>query len=370
MLIDEHIHLQVSENGQVDYREHGRLEDVSGGTALGRIIPPTLGEHGVDIFGAFLAPRPGRALDAAQVIGEGTELDPAHPDIIRAVATGHVHRDRTGRICVQGRYVVDEHVDYHHGNINTKLSVAIKGDIRAGFTVKSEGDIEVMGVIEDARVTAQGHLVIRAGILPGTQRVKAHGDIDVKHVASRALKCHNLRVTNSLRWSQVMAVGEVIAKEILGGSITAGGNITCDILGNKDGLHTRVQAGFDPYEAELFSCAFREHDALLAAVREQKTLCKTKGQQVIAKQLSEQEWQVSLMEFSAACNRLATCEALLERAELLRKRRVDTPTTAVVMVNGMAYRGTEIWLSDRAHVVLDKDLARPRFYDKDGTVAW
>ena len=206
--------------------------------------------------------------------------------------------------------------------------------------------------------------------MPGTQRVKAHGDIDVKHVASRSLKCHNLRVTISLRWSQVMAVGEVIAKEILGGSITAGGNITCDVLGSKDGLHTRVQAGFDPYEAELFSCAHREHDTLLAAVCEQKAQCKMKGQQVLAKQLSEQEWQVALAEFSAACKRLATCEALLDRAEILRKRRANTPCTAVVMVNGMAYRGTEIWLSDHAHVVLDKDLARPRFYDKDGTVAW
>jgi uncharacterized protein (DUF342 family) len=370
MLIDEHIHLRVEGNGRVDYREHGRIEDVNGGAALGRILPPTTGVHGVDVHGAYLEARPGRTLNPAQVIGEGAELDAQHPDIIRAVATGHFHRDRIGRLCVQGRYVVDEHVDYHHGNIQTKLSVAIKGDIRAGFTVKSEGDIEVMGVIEDARVTAQGNLVVRGGILPGSNRVKAHGDIDAKHVASRQLKCKELRVTNSLRWSHVMAVGDIIAKEILGGNLTAGGNITCDVLGNSDGLHTRLQAGLDPYTAELFACAQREHEAIVTAVREQKARCKTIGLDVQAQRIEVAEWNAALSEFSAACHRLATCEALIERADIQHKRNTQTPCSAVIQVNNMAYRGTEIWLSERAHIVLDKDLARPRFYDKDGTVAW
>jgi uncharacterized protein (DUF342 family) len=333
-------------------------------------MPPTLGVHGVDVVGGFVPARPGRVLDPQQVIGEGTEINPLQADLIRAVANGHFHRDRSGRLCVQGRYTVEENVDYHQGNIDTTLSVLIKGDIRAGFTVKSAGDIEVMGVIEDGRVTAQGHLVVRGGILPGAQRVKAHGDIDVKHVASRALKCKNLRITNSLRWSHVMAIGEVIAKEILCGNIIAGGNIICDTLGNKDGLHTRIQAGFDPYQNELFACAHREHEALAKLVLEKKNLCKGVGQQHLAKTVSDEVWKQTLAEFSQACSRLATCEALLEREAVQKERRKRTPSSATISVNGMAYRGTEIWLSDRAHIILEKDLGRPCFREKDGTVAW
>jgi hypothetical protein len=370
MLIDDHIHLQVTTNGQVDYREQGRLNDVVAGTALARIMPPTLGEHGVDVYGAYLEPKPGRVLNPDQVLGEGAEIDPAQPDIIRTKETGHFHRDRNGRLCSQTRYTVEEHVDYHHGNINTKLSILIKGDIRTGFIVKSEGDIEVIGVVEDARVTAQGHLVIHGGILPGLERVKAHGDIDVKHVASRTLKCHDLRVTNSLRWSQVMATGEIVAKEILCGNIIAGGNITCDVVGNNDGLHTRLQAGLDPYVEELFACARREHASLLVAVNAHKITCKEKGKLAQEHQISDTEWQTALAEFSADCHRLATCEALIERAETERKRRATSPCKSVITVTGTAYRGTEIWLSDKVHIVLEKNMTCVQFCDKDGKVAW
>lgn len=370
MQIDEQVHLQVDTNGRVDWHDHGRSEDVVEATPLARILPPTLGVHGVDVRGAGLEPKPGRPLDPARVMGEGTRVSVVHPDQIEAASAGHFYRDRNRRLCVQPRLIVDGDVDFRHGNIDTKLSVLVKGDVKAGFTIKSAGDIEVMGVIEDARISAQGRLVVRGGILPGTNRVKAHGDIDARYVSNREVKCHTLRVGGSLRWSRVMAIGEIIAKEILAGDLICAGSVTVDQLGNVDGLATKIQVGTNPFEERLFITAKEEHERLTETVRTGKEHCKLIAHRLTGDPTLANDMRTALAEFSAACTRLATCEATLERHIQRQQERARQQVTAVVQVSGTAHRGVELHFDEVAKLVLGQDLARPCFRLADGAIVW
>ena len=271
---------------------------------------------------------------------------------------------------MQPRLVDDGDVDFRHGNIDTKLSVLVKGDVKAGFSIKSAGDIEVMGVIEDARISAQGRLVVKGGILPGSHRVKAHGDIDARYVSNREVKCHTLRVGGSVRWSRVLVTGEIIAKEILGGDIICAGNITVDQLGNADGLATRVQVGTNPFDERLFITAKEEHDLLAETVRTGKERCKLIAHQVTIDPSLGDQLRTALEEFSAACTRLAACEAALERHALRQQERASQQVTAMVQVGGMAYRGVELHFDEVAKLVLDQDLAKPNFRMQDGAIVW
>jgi uncharacterized protein (DUF342 family) len=368
MQIDERVHLKVDAQGRVDYHEHGRIEDVVASAPLARILPPTEGTPGIDVHGRPMTAKPGRVLDPARVMGEGVGLHPEQPDLIHTLAAGHFHRDRQGRLCVENRLVVEGDVDFRHGNITTTLSVLVKGDIKAGFSVKSSGDIEVMGVVEDARVSAQGNLVVRGGILPGSQRIKAHGDIDARYVSNREVKCRSLRITGSLRWSQVLATGDVIAKEILGGNLIAGGNVASDQIGSSDGIATRVQVGTDPYEERLYLTAREEHDRLTQNVCEGKQRCKVIAHGLAGDPSRGDELRTALAAFSEACTRLATCEAILERHVLQQDTRKEI--TAAITVSGTAYRGVEILFDEVARMVLDQDLAHPNFRLDEGAIVW
>ena len=370
MKIDEHVHLHVDVRGKVDWHDHGRREDVTEGTPLACILPPTPGVHGIDVRGARIEPKPGRPLDPARVIGEGARQNATQPDLIEAASNGHFHRDRQRRLCVQPQMIVDGDVDFRHGNIDTKLSVLVKGDVKAGFSIKSAGDIEVMGVIEDARISAQGKLVVRGGILPGAHRVKAHGDIDARYVSNREVKCHTLRVGGSLRWSRVMATGDVVAKEILAGELICAGSITVDQLGNADGLATRIQVGTNPLEERLFIAAKEEHQRLIEAVRSGKEHCKVIAHHLASDPSQAEALRSALAEFSAACTRLATCEATVERHVQRQQERVDQQVTATIQVSGMAHRGVELHFDEVVKLVLDQDLARPNFRLTDGAVVW
>jgi uncharacterized protein len=370
MRIDERVHLKVDTHGRVDWHDHGRSEDVGEATPLAHILPPTAGVHGVDVRGTYLEPKPGRPLDPARVMGEGTRLSVVQPDLIEAACPGHFHRDRQRRLCVQPRLVVEGDVDFRHGNIDTKLSVLVKGDVKAGFSIKSAGDIEVMGVIEDARISAQGRLIVKGGILPGSHRVKAHGDVDARYVSNREIKCHTLRIGGSLRWSRVLATGDIIAKEILGGDLICAGDITVDQLGNEDGLATRVQIGTNPFDERLFITAKEEHDQLAGLVRAGKERCKLIAHQVSIDPTLGDQLRTALEEFSAACTRLAACEAALERHALRQQERSSQQVTAAVHVSGLAYRGVELHFGEVAKLMLDQDLARPNFRLQDGAIVW
>ncbi len=370
MLIDEGVHLTVDQQGRVDWHDHGRVDSVTKGSPLARILPPTGGIPGIDVRGKCLEPKAGRVLDSVRVIGEGAGLHPQQPDLIQTTSAGHFHRDRQKRLCVETRLIIDGDVDNKHGNIDTALSVLVKGDVKAGFAIKSAGDIEIMGVIEDARISALGNLIVRGGILQGSNRVKAQGDISARYVSNREIKCRNLRVNGSLRWTRVLATGEVMAKEILAGDVIAAGNITVDQLGNEDAIPTRVQVGINPFEERQFIVAKEEHARLTEAVTQHKEYCK-----VIAHRLSRDpslgdELRTALETFSASCASLAACEVTLARQVERQQAGAQKPVTAMIKVGGVAYRGVEILFDEAFRIVLDKDLARPCFHIIEGAIVW
>jgi uncharacterized protein len=370
LAVDEHVHLSSDAHGLIDFHELGRRADVSQGALIGRIMPPTQGSDGVDVYGQPIIARHGKALDASLVLGEGTRTDSEHPSCIHAAVTGHFHRDRNKRLCVQPRFVVDGPVDFRQGNIDTNLSVLIHGDILPGFSVKSTGDIDVHGCIDDARVTAQGQLLVHGGILTGKERVKAHGNVTCKYISERTVKCHDLQVASSARRATIFATGDVTAQEIMGGSCIAAGHIRAVFIGHKEGLPTRVQAGFDPYFADQVQRAREEYAQLKANFQlDQERFEQLHGLHQRG-DISDAQWHNVQHEFERRQEKMHHAEQLLARELILRQRRIHTPTTFTITVSGTAYVGCEIALGNRAHVVLTKPLTNCTFYEKDGQVAW
>ena len=246
-LIDDKIHFQTKPDGSVDFKAGSLYKSVSAGTPLAMLHPATKGKAGMDIRGNKLEAKDGAEKDIEDFIDEGAAQSPDNPQLIIAAQDGIFNRAQSGKVGVLACLIINGNVDMGVGNIETPYPVIIKGDIKEGFNVKSGSDITVEGVIEDARVSANGNLIVNKGILPGKNRIKAQGDIAALYIREREIKARNLIVSKGIRRSIIHATGDISAQEILGGETYAANTVHVEELGSPSNHRTKVSVGLDPY---------------------------------------------------------------------------------------------------------------------------
>ncbi len=269
-----HEPLAVYGEGTVDLHELHHFREISHGTPVARLLPPGDGEPGCDVCGKPIAAKAGRTVDFGALLGPGNLIDEHDPSLARAAESGIYQRfTRGGKNFVQIMHevTVPGDVDMTIGNISSRYPVVVKGDVHATFSLKSQQEITITGSVEDSRISARGDLTVKGGILQGTTRVKAHGDVHARHIESREVKGRNIHVDFAIHFAQVRATGDVVAKEIIGGELLAAGSVTCDTLGDADGRPTIVQVGVDPFSEALLTWAHQRGghlDAEMLSVRE------------------------------------------------------------------------------------------------------
>ena len=260
--------------GTVDLHELHHFREISHGTPVARLLPPGDGEPGCDVCGNPIPAKSGRAVEFGPLLGPGSLIDEHDPTLARAAESGIYQRfTRGGKNFVQimKEVTVPGDVDMTIGNISSHYPVVVVGDVHATFSLKSQKEILIKGSVEDARISARGDLTVMGGILQGTTRVKAHGDVHARHIESREVKARNVQVDFAIHFAHIRATGTVVAKEIIGGDILSAGTVTCDTLGDPDGRPTVVQVGVDPFSEALLTWAHQRGDHLgaeMLAVRE------------------------------------------------------------------------------------------------------
>lgn len=374
-LIQEGVHLTADAHGRVDWHELGLIHEVAPNQAVARVFAATPGTPGHDVRGGVLAPRAGRDPGVEAVLGDGVRLRDNDATVIEAAIPGIYAHSSRGRIDIRPVLVVDGDVDLGHGNIDTTLAVVVKGDIRSGFTVKSASDIEVHGVIEDARVSAKGNLLVRGGILAGTQRVKAQGNVTARYINGRVVKGHDITVASSIRSSSLFATGTVSAKDIAASKVIAGGDITCDILGAADQSRTVVQAGINPFEETIATLARQNHDHLVREVETLNERCN-----LLAHHLKEgsgpeadeaaHSLQKTFDALTDARAQLTRGESIIARHEQMLADPARRQPVATITVRGTAHAGAEIMLGEHLRLTVPRDLPGPCFRVKDGELGW
>ncbi|HYE05238.1 MAG TPA: FapA family protein [Planctomycetota bacterium] len=366
-------HPQAGADGVVDLHELMAFVEVEAGQALARVTPAGAGTAGLDVLGNPIPPRAGRPLDAAREYGAGTRPRAGDPEVIESEALGVMRRARDRRWEVVVPLVIEGDVDFRCGNIDTRIAVVIKGDIKAGFTVKSADSICVHGSVEDARVSAQGDLDVRGGILPGARRVKAHGDVHARFIEEREVKGRDIEAKAGILHATVLATGGVRAKDIVGGRITVAGSVACTTLGSPAEVPTVVEVGVDPFADALISeldrrCRFaRDHVAELG--ERAKLLAHA-----IARNGDPVPGEASALravqgERTRLIAQIGEWEAALVEARERHAAVARAPLVSTVAVGGYAHAGVELRFRDVARVRLLDSTPRPRFHCVDGAIA-
>jgi uncharacterized protein (DUF342 family) len=259
-LLEDRVRYTARQDGSLDFHESHLIKNVKAGTPVARISPASPGKPGMSVRGRRIEPRPGKEVDPETICEEGVVAQATADGGYDLVAAndGVCSRLFGGKVQVRPLILVEGDVDMRCGNIDTEFPVHVMGDIQSGFSVKSKADIQVDGSIEDARVSAQGNLQVREGILPGENRVKAHGDISARYIQGREIKARNISVHTTLRHCQVLATGEVIAQQVLGGHVIAAGDIIGKEFGDEKEQKTIIQSGVDPFRHAAYEEAKME----------------------------------------------------------------------------------------------------------------
>jgi uncharacterized protein (DUF342 family) len=244
----------LSEDGSVDFREIGIIQTVKAGDILARKVATNKGVPGMTVTGQSLP-----AIDGKDIVlykGKNILLNKDETELTAAVK-GQIVWDGS-RIDVDPVCKIKGDVCFETGNIYFNGSLLIDGNIREGFVVKADDDIEIKGSVEKAYVESlEGSITVHGGIVGvGQDSIRAQKKITAKFVQNASLCARgDVIVTEFILHSLVDSGGSVLVTRgkkgaIIGGKIRATKEVCAKTIGNVAETVTIIQVGIDPETRE------------------------------------------------------------------------------------------------------------------------
>ena len=236
----------MQDDGKINYKEKDVFVYVKKDEMICEKIPAVEPVQGVDIFGNNIK---------AEMKGEsrfkiGLNLKPHQYNENLFVATvDGVLAIHNGVINVEDRLIVGSDINLETGNIRFDGNVEVNGNVLQGFEVEATGDIVIKGNIEDAKVVAEGSIVVKNGIIGKEScNVIAGVDVQANFIQNSEIKTgRNLHVIESMVGSRVYAKEKVTVNgHVHGGEIIARYNIEVGTAGSVSETKTLLIVGKDP----------------------------------------------------------------------------------------------------------------------------
>lgn len=359
---------ELREDGTVDFFKLNNLHQCQKGQVLAEIIPEEKGENGFDVYGSAMLAREVKKVS----FDHGRNLEKSEDGLkLISMVDGHVSLVE-GAVFVSDVYSVED-VGTSTGNIEYHGTVEVKGNVCENFSIKTEGNVFVNGVVEGAVIEAGGDIVIARGMHGQNKgRLKAGGNIIAKFISA----------------AEVEAAGFVEAEQILNAKVTAGTNVNADAgkglitggkivtkgvvnaknVGSAMGAATIIEIGVDLESkkrlAELQKSVGEKSKSIpqMKKVLEDTAKKIKGGVKLTADQLKNAKMlQVSLAEAQAKIQ-----EELKEIEKLDKLLKNEGPSQ--INIRGTMYPGVVVSISG-ATMNVKKEYTYCRLIKKDGDVA-
>ncbi len=251
-------------DGTVDYKNLDLIDMVQKGEKLVTAHPAINGKDGKNVFGAPIPckkPKPAPPLPK----GKNTTIS----------ASGlELYSEISGQIIFDGRKVnispmleVAGNIDNATGDINFNGSVVIRGNVLTGFTVIADGDIEVFGVVEGAKIKSAQNIILNSGV-QGQEKadINAGGNLTVKYAESCTLTAGKDIFADSILHSTVKCGGSLELRGrkglLVGGYINVGQKINAKVIGSTMATATTLQVGFNPEVLDTYKELMNEYNLI------------------------------------------------------------------------------------------------------------
>ena len=233
-------------DGSVDYNVLGKIELVTDGQLLVTYHPALPAVNGRDVLG--------NVIDAC----EGKELPPLQCKRCEPDETGCRYFAGTeGNVTLEGGcltvtpiYVVEGNLDAATGNVDFHGDVLIQGNVFAGVTVKTTGNITVNGHVETANLFARKDVILKNGMQgSGNGVIRAGRNVMARFLEQTQVFAGKEINTGALLNCEVEAGQNVVIAgnrgNIIGGTVTAVEQISAVSIGNRAGVTTQLVIGLD-----------------------------------------------------------------------------------------------------------------------------
>jgi uncharacterized protein (DUF342 family) len=241
---DNSMRPELKEDGTVDFFKLNMLHHCTKGQVLAEIIPEQKGDDGVDVYGNITPAREVKRATFAH--GRNLEISEDGLQLISMV-DGHASLVE-GSVFVADVYSV-ENVDTSTGNIEYHGNVEVKGNVCENFSVKTDGNVFVKGVVEGAVIEAGGNIVIARGMYGQNKgRLKAGGNIIAKFLSAADVEADGFVEAEQILNSKVVATAvhaEAGKGLINGGKIVAKSAVSVKNAGSPMGTSTILEVGTD-----------------------------------------------------------------------------------------------------------------------------
>jgi len=237
---------ELKEDGSVDFFKLNMLHHCTQGQVLAEIIPEEKGQDGIDVYGVV---SPAREVNKIKFsYGRNLEVSEDGLQLISMV-DGHASLVE-GTVFVSDVYCVED-VSTATGNIEYHGNVEVKGNVCENFSIKTDGDVFVKGVVEGAVIEAGGNIIIARGMHGQNKgRLKAGGNVIAKFISAAVVDADGFVEAEQILNSKVSA-GPCVNVEagkglITGGRVTAKSAVNAKNIGSPMGSATIIEVGGDP----------------------------------------------------------------------------------------------------------------------------
>lgn len=357
-------------DGSVNYRELNSINFVEPGQCLAQMIPETVGESGLTVYGEEIVPKVTKPAKFSYAANGNVIVSPDGLQLLAAVA-GHVSL-KEGKVTVAAVYEVPGDVDNSTGNIRYEGSVVIKGNVTSGFQVEAKGDIMVDGIVEDADLISDGQVVVKGGIHGmGKGSITAGSNVITKFIESATVKSGGYVETEAILFSNVSAKSDVRVGGrkglISGGLVRAGNTIEAKAIGSGMGSNTRVEVGVEPKMREEYNRLQEEYRHLCKDTEMIRPILKNYAEKTVRKERIDPEITMQVQrlakEFRGKNQRLAQIQDELKDLS----EYITMENSANVRALGEIHSGVYVGISDIG-MTLRRDYTRSKFVKSGGEI--
>lgn len=359
---------QVSDDGNVDFKEQNKIQNVIAGQTLAVFVAATRGKVGKTLYGHILECRDGR--NSSISLGKNVEFAKDKVTIIAQI-NGQVLLEHD-RITVVPVLTLDA-VNIKTGNITFLGTVIVKGNVEDGFSIDAKGGVDIGGTVGKSTILAEGDIVIHQGVFG-----KDEGYIKGKSLWGKFLQSTKIEVeenviaTDSLMNCEVTAMKNIVLfgkkAQITGGSYFATEEICARTVGSIGGAETVLSVGVDPRaKKELDSLQDQVADLMKELEKIELDISTLENQKKIRKTLSAEKEQ-NLAKFTERKDEIcSTSQKMNARIDELQQHLRDLKSVGKVKVEGTIYAGAKIYVRDALDEVVT-DVKNLTFYYEDGFI--
>ncbi len=361
---DKKIKPHKDAGGKVDFHNLSIVDSVEKEQPLVKLIEPTLGMPGKDVYGNVIVPVPGKP--CMLPIGENTKVSAKDSKVLVSCIDGNPQYSR-GVVSVKDCYIVEKDVDFGVGNITSKGTIVVRGNVRSGFVLDAVGDVEVWGTVEDSFIKSKGSVLIRGGFVgSGKGKIEAEGDVTVGFARNQTIVANNVTILREAvdctiyAKNIVKAGGDKISIE--GGITTAGTLIEVEALGSKNEVYTDVEAGID-YTTHPDKINTRKEISGLKAF-----LKKVDKELNTLYAIKKAKGELPAQYVATFDHHLSRREELVKKLRnLVSNEVVPVNADAKVVVNRVVHAGVEIKIGEPAITLLE-ECTRLTFFLSDDEI--